>query len=207
MKKLLVLALALLISGCSGVPSGVAVVNLTDATAAPTVYVAPTQTEVFVAAWVLFGTPTPNGQATVVPPTSVPVTEVASAPTATVPATATLPPTATTAASTGGTMPEHGSSGDAVAGQRVFTGIGGCSSCHDVTSGMTIVGPTMKGIAVIAATRKEGMSAEDYLHESIVDPNKFVVKGFTQGLMPQTFKQTLSAKQISDVVAYLMTLK
>ncbi|MBX3086670.1 MAG: cytochrome c [Anaerolineae bacterium] len=174
-----------------------------------TIVASPTATN-FVAAYVLFGTPTPAdnvaaGQLTAAA-TATSGSVVASAPTATPPTAATLPPTATTAASTGSTGGSTGA-GDPVAGSRVFTGIGGCSSCHDVSAGLTIVGPSLKGIAKTAETRKPGMSAHDYIYESITNPNAYVVKGFAPGIMIQTFKQTLSAKQINDVIAYLLTLK
>lgn len=159
--------------------------------------VQPTATQ-FIAAYLLFGTPTTDPNATAVP------TAAAVVPTATTVAAATL--AATAVPSTGSTGGNVGA-GDPVAGSRVFTGIGGCSSCHDVSAGLTIVGPTLKGIAKTAETRKPGLSAHDYLYESITNPNAYVVKGFAPGIMIQTFKQTLSAKQINDVIAYLLTLK
>ena len=190
-----------------------AVVAATPTTAATD---APSSTPEYVAAWLLFGTPTPSGQSAD-QPTAVAVASEPTATAATSSATvsATLPPTATTAAvssaptkatSAGSSTGGH-TGGNPKAGQQVFTGLGGCSSCHDITSGQTIVGPTLKGISVRAETREPGVAAVDYIYESITAPNKFVVKGFAQGIMPQTFKQTLSAKQINDVIAYLMTLK
>jgi cytochrome c2 len=96
--------------------------------------------------------------------------------------------------------------GDVNRGMQVFTGIGGCSSCHEISMGHTVIGPTLKGIAVTAATRKAGLTAEEYLHESIVDPNIYVVDSFAPGIMPQVFSSTLSEQQINDLVAYLLTL-
>jgi cytochrome c2 len=218
MKKQVLTALALggalLLSSCSGNPNGLAVINMKDVTANPATQDAITAqqtTPQFVVAWILWGTPTPTPyrepRAGEVTPPPV-ATEVAAVPTATLPATATLPPTATTAAANASTG-SGGSvgKGDPTTGMRVFTGLGGCSSCHDITMGHTVVGPTLKGISKTAVTRKPGMTAEDYLYESITAPNKFVVKSFAQGLMPQTFKSTLSARQIDDVIAYLMSLK
>ena len=42
-----------------------------------------------------------------------------------------------------------------------------------------------------------------YVHESIVDPNAYVVQGFSAGLMPQNFSQVLKPQQIADLVAFL----
>ena len=38
-----------------------------------------------------------------------------------------------------------------------------------------------------AATRKPDYDAARYIHESIVSPGAFVVEGFNNGVMPQTF--------------------
>jgi len=97
--------------------------------------------------------------------------------------------------------------GDPVKGQQVFTGPGGCFACHDTSTGNTIVGPSLKGVASRAGGREPGKSADDYLHESILTPNAYVVNGFSAGIMPQSFSKSLSAQQIEDVVAYLETLK
>lgn len=97
--------------------------------------------------------------------------------------------------------------GDPTRGQALFQGAGACSACHDVANGVTIVGPSLKGVASRAGSREPGKSAADYLHESIVSPNAFIVPGFQPNIMPQTFTQTLSTQQINDLVAYLLTLK
>jgi hypothetical protein len=65
----------------------------------------------------------------------------------------------------------------------------------------------MKGIFTKSATRKAGQSAIDYLRESIVKPNAYVVPGFTAGIMLQNYGQSLTETQIDDLVAYLATLR
>ena len=72
---------------------------------------------------------------------------------------------------------------------------------------MTIVGPTLKGIASRAGSRIAGKSAAQYLHDHILNPNDFIPPGFQPNVMPPTFGQTLTAQQIDDLVAYLLTLK
>ena len=42
-----------------------------------------------------------------------------------------------------------------------------------------------------------------FIHQSIVDPNAVIASGYSAGVMPQTFGQQLSPKQIDDLVAFL----
>jgi cytochrome c oxidase subunit 2 len=82
----------------------------------------------------------------------------------------------------------------------------GCSGCHS-TDGTTKVGPTLKGVfgsSVELSDGKKVTADEEYLRESIVDPNAKIVKGF-QPIMP-TFK-TLKDDEIAAIVAYLKSLK
>jgi cytochrome c2 len=95
--------------------------------------------------------------------------------------------------------------GDAAGGQGVFTGAGGCSACHSLQEGQVVVGPSLHGVGTRAGTERPGFPPEAYLYESITNPNAFVVPGFPPGVMPQTFKQVLSAQQLADVIAFLKT--
>ncbi len=51
----------------------------------------------------------------------------------------------------------------------------------------------------------QGESADEYLHQSLVEPNAYVVEGYVEGVM-QSYKD-LSEAQLNDLVAYLLTLK
>lgn len=117
--------------------------------------------------------------------------EATQAPTA---AATTAPTAAPTAAAT--TAP---AAGDPAAGQKLFAEK--CSACHADQDG---VAPGRIGMGQRAATRIAGMSAADYLHQSIVDPGAFVVPNF-KNIMPTTFSQQLTDQEINDLVAYLLT--
>lgn len=145
----------------------------------------PASTEEFVLIWKLYGTPT-------VTPYRPPRTPVAQA----------AIPTITLSAKSAAAQLE----GPAAKGKAIFTGAGTCFTCHDTANGIKVVGPTLKGVASRAGSREPGKSADDYLHESIVSPNAYLVEGFPQGIMPQNFGQILSKDQINDLVAYLKTL-
>lgn len=97
--------------------------------------------------------------------------------------------------------------GDAVAGEQVYNSVAtpACNTCHSLEAGQALVGPSLNGIGALAATRVGGMSAEEYLHESIIDPNTYVVEGFGSGIMPDTYETQLSEEQLNDLVAFLLT--
>jgi nitric oxide reductase subunit C len=93
--------------------------------------------------------------------------------------------------------------GDAAGGESVFAG--NCRACHSLDPDARLAGPSLAGIAARAATRRPGYSAEMYVYESIVSPNAYVVEGFHGDIMPAGFKQRLSAQELADLLAFLMT--
>lgn len=92
-------------------------------------------------------------------------------------------------------------------GQVVFT-LAGCNACHTISGLSTgTIGPVLDGIGARAATTVAGLSAEEYIHQSIVEPSAYVVPGFADDIMPKTFAETLTEEQIADLVAFLLTLQ
>ncbi|MBI5961212.1 MAG: cytochrome c [Chloroflexi bacterium] len=89
--------------------------------------------------------------------------------------------------------------GDAAAGQEIF--VSKCAACHGETDG---AGPALVGMGERAAERVEGLSAAEYLHQSIVQPGEFTVDGFAN-IMPPNYGDQLSETDINNLVAYLLT--
>jgi ferredoxin/cytochrome c2 len=83
----------------------------------------------------------------------------------------------------------------------------GCRICHSLEKGERIIGPSFYGIADRAGERIPGLTAEEYLRQSIVDPNAFVVSGYPEGQMIQNFGTILTEEQINDLIAFLMTME
>ncbi len=119
-----------------------------------------------------------------------------------------------------GRAPTAASSDPISLGEALFsTTPPGCAGCHSTTEGVKLVGPTLAGLRARAEERIHapdyGGSATDaasYIRESILAPNAFVVTGPTysaggKSLMPNNFGQTLTDKQVDDLVAYLMSLR
>ena len=83
----------------------------------------------------------------------------------------------------------------------------GCGACHAVTdlSGATgVLGPNLDGIGSRASSRQQGLSAEEYIRESIESPAAFVVEGFDP-IMPE-LRSTLTDSEFEQLVSYLMSL-
>lgn len=111
------------------------------------------------------------------------------------------------------TPPPPAGPGDATRGKELFNktqelaGAPTCSTCHVIEPGApAIVGPNLNGIHLRAEERVPGMSAEEYIRTSILDPYAYIVKGYQSGIMVRTYGEHLSEQQVNDLVAYLMTL-
>ena len=97
--------------------------------------------------------------------------------------------------------------GDAARGAEVFqtsTPLT-CVTCHSL-DGTVGLGPSQQGIAARAGTRIPGMSAREYITESVLDTNAYIVEDFPADLMPANFIDTIGPQAIADVIEYLLTL-
>jgi len=80
----------------------------------------------------------------------------------------------------------------------------GCITCHHIDENEVLVGPSHIGIGTRAASAVEGLSAEEYLRQSIIEPNAHITDGFVEGIMYQNYADELSDKDIDDLVAFLL---
>lgn len=84
----------------------------------------------------------------------------------------------------------------------------GCVACHTVSGISTaVVGPVLDGIASRAGDTVAGLSAEEYIRQSILEPNAYIVEGFQENIMLQTFSDTLSDEQVASLITFLLTLE
>lgn len=104
-----------------------------------------------------------------------------------------------------GVVPETGL---VATGQEMFIGAGGCLACHTIdgiSNGM--LGPDLTHIGTDAAGRIAGVSAEDYLIESIRSPEAFVAEGVDRaipGLMTSAITANLTEQQVEALVQFLL---
>ncbi len=104
--------------------------------------------------------------------------------------------------------------GDPERGRQIWDDGGGvlqgsCSACHSVDGSEylgTYQAPTLQGVSGRAEDRVPGLSAEEYLRESIVDPVAYIVDGYFVDAMPKGYKILLSEEDIDSLVAFLLTL-
>jgi cytochrome c oxidase subunit 2 len=97
-----------------------------------------------------------------------------------------------------------GGGGGEADGKQVFTS-SGCAGCHTLADAgaNATVGPKLDDLARVAGRRKKGTKAEDYVRESITEPQAFVVKGFSN-VMPKDYREQLSPEQLDALVEYLL---
>ena len=102
-----------------------------------------------------------------------------------------------------GALAQAGLAG-ATTGEQIFTAAG-CGGCHQLSSAGSTgnIGPSLNQLASAAGSREKGKSAEQYVHESIVDPGAYTVSGFGEGVMP-SYDGKLTEKQLDALVQYLL---
>lgn len=104
--------------------------------------------------------------------------------------------TTSTGTTTTAAQPPAPAQGDSAAGKQLFAAQG-CGGCHafQAAGSNGAIGPNLDEAL-------QGKDAE-FVHESIVDPNKEIASGYQPNIMPPNFGQTLTPKQIDDLVAFL----
>jgi mono/diheme cytochrome c family protein len=90
-----------------------------------------------------------------------------------------------------------------------------CNSCHGdpAVPGSNAVGPHLGNIGNLAATRVDGLSAEQYLYESIYAANNFIVEECPTGpcaepsaMAAQAYETRMNLQDMADLIAYYLTL-
>ncbi len=143
---------------------------------------------------VLTGTTTSGATSVGLGPLPLSTASLSSGPTST--------PTSTPPPDTGGSS-TGGATGNADNGKVIFTGAGGCGSCHTLAAAGTsgTVGPDLDTLAADAS--KAGEPLDAFIKSSIDDPGAYVPSGYADGVMPTTFASTLSSSDINDLVAFI----
>ena len=111
----------------------------------------------------------------------------------------------------GDSVSSQDSQDDVLEGEEIFSGLGGCGACHTI-EGLTTggVGPELTYIGTDATSRKAGLSASEYIEESIRSPEAFVPEGVERampGLMTSGITSHLTDGQVEALVKFLVSKK
>jgi mono/diheme cytochrome c family protein len=92
-------------------------------------------------------------------------------------------------------------------GRQVYRDLA-CASCHEGNplNLFRPVGPPLGHIGTVAETRRTGVSAADYVRQSVTDPGAYVVPGYPDS-MPRGVADRLSREDLDALVAYLLSLR
>ncbi|MBW8010891.1 MAG: cytochrome c oxidase subunit II [Chloroflexi bacterium] len=86
----------------------------------------------------------------------------------------------------------------------------GCTSCHTI-DGTASIGPTWRGLFGSNVPLEGGASVvadENFIRESILDPDAKIHEGYLPGIMSaQNFADRLSAEQIEELIAFIKSLE
>ena len=97
-------------------------------------------------------------------------------------------------------------------GKRLFNravlgGAAGCATCHSLEPDIVLIGPSLAGVGSLVSERVEGLTAEEYLRQSILEPDANIASGFPAKVMPSTYQKNLSPDEIDSLVIYLLSIK
>jgi cytochrome c2 len=108
--------------------------------------------------------------------------------------------TGTTTTPSGGGGGGGGGGANVAAGKDAFNS-NGCGSCHTLAAAGSTgkVGPDLDKLKSYASHANKPL--EDFIHESIADPNAYVEKGYSPGVMPDF--SSLPQNTLDALVAFL----
>jgi mono/diheme cytochrome c family protein len=98
----------------------------------------------------------------------------------------------------------------AAAGKQVFTGVGGCGSCHTLGDAGTTgnAGPNLDqhlraDCALAQSKQVRGATLDKCIYTAIIKPYAYLPAGYQAGVMPSNFAQSLKPNEVTALVNYL----
>lgn len=80
-----------------------------------------------------------------------------------------------------------------------------CISCHRL-DGYVGIGPSLVGVNETALTRVAGVASVEYLYQSILAPDSYVVEGYQSGIMYRDYGDALTDYDVDALVSYVLSL-
>ncbi|VAW40165.1 hypothetical protein MNBD_GAMMA01-2129 [hydrothermal vent metagenome] len=81
----------------------------------------------------------------------------------------------------------------------------GCIACHSLKPDILTVGPSLYKIKLRAGLLIENQTAEQYIRQSIINPDAYIVSGYMPAIMFAHYQTELTATEIQQLVAFLLT--
>lgn len=97
--------------------------------------------------------------------------------------------------------------GDAQNGQTLYNGALACAGCHMAEAVAPLMAGTWTRVTTerINAPENAGLTGEQYVANSIIHPNDYVVTPYPASVMPQNFGDRLTYQDLADLIAFLKT--
>jgi cytochrome c oxidase subunit II len=98
---------------------------------------------------------------------------------------------------------------DPVERGKTYAETTGCLVCHSV-DGTHLTGPTFKGVFGSQRELTDGSTVtadENYLRQAILDPNAQIVKGYAPNVHPGDYASLLTEQQVTDMLAFIRSIK
>jgi cytochrome c oxidase subunit 2 len=130
-----------------------------------------------------------------------------------IPASGAAAGSGSSSGSASGAASGSSSATSAAAGKTVFTGAGGCGTCHTLAAAGTsgTVGPNLtqrlkSDCADPKSVSVRGKTLTQCITTAIEHPYAYLPSGYSAGVMPNNFSQTLSSAQIQALVNFLSSV-
>jgi cytochrome c oxidase subunit 2 len=101
----------------------------------------------------------------------------------------------------------------AAAGKALFAGTGTCGSCHTLGAAATtgVIGPNLtqrlkSDCARPASMKIRGSTLSKCIYTAITNPYAYLPSGYSAGLMPKNFAQTLGPTKVQALVNFLTSV-
>ena len=97
-----------------------------------------------------------------------------------------------------------------LAGKKTMRDLG-CFACHSL-DGTKLVGPSYKGLygsnrkVIVNGKETEVIADDEYLINSIYNPNDELVEGYNKGLM-QSYQGQISEEEMAGIIEYIKSIK
>ena len=144
------------------------------------------------------------GKSTVVHTVTVGTTSAGT--TTSAPATTAATTTSGGATTSGNGKSKGGGGGNAAAGKAVFAA-NGCAACHTFqpAGASGTIGPNLDSAPASDAKADHNMDLSAFVKESIENPDAYLAKGYSKGIMPTNFGSKLSSTDLANLVAFIVS--